>query len=114
VALPRGVSAGVPREGMSQVSEEMLLGSQPSRAALRRGSLLGEDLVMSWGGLAALVLLAFGAGVWKYRRRRPRNPVSPQVMGRLLENEQELSAGLSPWNPALRSIPQLPLGADLS
>uniref|UniRef100_A0A7S1RGN0 Uncharacterized protein n=1 Tax=Alexandrium catenella TaxID=2925 RepID=A0A7S1RGN0_ALECA len=72
-------------------TEEIWLELQAERARLHSGGIMGDQVMLSLGGFAAIAVVAIG-GVYRYRQRQPSGP-SPQVMGRLLE-EQELTSDL--------------------
>eukprot|EP00931_Biecheleriopsis_adriatica_P077147 TRINITY_DN50767_c0_g1_i1.p1 TRINITY_DN50767_c0_g1~~TRINITY_DN50767_c0_g1_i1.p1 ORF type:complete len:137 (+),score=20.26 TRINITY_DN50767_c0_g1_i1:46-411(+) len=72
-----------PYEMLARTAE--LLEPTPERHGLRRGALMGDDLFLSWGGLAALSVILCAGGIWRLRRRRRFRPPEPQVLGRLLD-----------------------------
>mmetsp|Transcript_84744 Transcript_84744/g.197073 ORF Transcript_84744/g.197073 Transcript_84744/m.197073 type:complete len:116 (-) Transcript_84744:82-429(-) len=60
------------------------------RAGLQRRGILGDQMMLSLGGMVAITLVGIG-GFYRYRQRRIVAP-PPQVLGRLLD-EQEMANG---------------------
>mmetsp|Transcript_45528 Transcript_45528/g.103425 ORF Transcript_45528/g.103425 Transcript_45528/m.103425 type:complete len:154 (-) Transcript_45528:28-489(-) len=65
----------------------LVLELEAERSGLHRGWLLGDQIVLNIGGLVALGIIAIG-GVYRYRQHRASAP-PPQVLGRLLEEEEQ-------------------------
>mmetsp|Transcript_7416 Transcript_7416/g.23282 ORF Transcript_7416/g.23282 Transcript_7416/m.23282 type:complete len:155 (+) Transcript_7416:116-580(+) len=82
-----------PPSNLSDTEDEgLLMELEAERAGLRRRGIMGDQVMLSLAGMVALAIVAAG-GVYRYRQRRPSGP-SPQVLGRLLEEEHELSNGI--------------------
>lgn len=76
---------GMPMPFQPMIGQDFLM--TPRMPRKERTKLMEEDLVVSWGGLAILLVLSVLAGAWKIHKVRQRGVVAPQVMGRLLEEQ---------------------------
>mmetsp|Transcript_156886 Transcript_156886/g.481238 ORF Transcript_156886/g.481238 Transcript_156886/m.481238 type:complete len:139 (-) Transcript_156886:15-431(-) len=88
---PRLSDTGLPVLGDDAGAGEdaLLLELEPPRRGIRGRGLMGDQAALSFGGLAALAVVAAG-GFYRYRQRRSSAP-PPQVVGRLLEDDLEMT-----------------------